>query len=1387
MVSPFPSLFGDPIPIIIVINVAVFLFYLSVGIYQWRISWAIWKSGWYAWNILPFVNFLIIYQSLRGIDVLGKSVSLFGVYDFSGSSVLSIIICSLFFLPVIYSKIKKYFFQIILIVWAESLFLMYWISQNLFVGDKLLITLSFILFSVTLLMPLLVGLKFWKMTSVFWLFPLTTINATFLYFFFISIGISLEITISIDLLIIGLFLIVYSFFPNIRSIGIILILSYSIVLIGIFLTIYFVLYSIILDVVFSVNFSLIVMGFSLFSSKPLKIVSRTVDHFLSWILIINFSWLTYNTFSLLPRLEIFSFFLAVTVFGCSFYIFNRVKMKFRIDRVFPLLIVAIGTSSSITSLFWTLFNLSPYILITIFSAIFLIFLYFMIIEYRYFLWALIPIPLTLPILEALLTLEIFRNVWLLAFSAFSTLYVIFFQILINIFKTTIKEESEELKNSLMKIYQEENQLKILNFTCILLNSIFFSLFISIIYPLSITQLLFNDFIYIYQILDFLIVWPIFILFILKYIVKSEMDLKMRDPLLYFHKLCFGIYLIIPAALALNVLLFMLYVEIKLVISIYVFFIIVSGVIFVETYVVDRGFFYLLFNSTRDKFIFWSWCSFSNLLTFFFFLFYVLLFSILNVFLLIVVVSLVNQISLSFLSNLDISKEKISNGRTILYYTLFVSGSFYLGFLITEGIFEIPIFEEIRDYSYYLLLFHNSILPLYILSNFIKIDTKLKTSIELILFVIFQSIFALNWLIVFYFLDVLNFFSIILIILLETCYFFRTVKYFDVLFFEAKKPQFLLKTFSLLIISLYFETSLLVYGLMIEFVGVLWSILTSQLLFFTLTLLDIYSLKKLRKSYAHLIHTISYFVISLMILFILNNYVGKFHILLSVEALIFIIMQFYTNYSFFASMNQFYPNKSESIKKGKSNINHILGILFYIDLCLLVLHALILSPADLQLILLSMSLMVHVLMIIDTSLLKFMGKIANYFKVVSWIFIVTFTTTYLLWLYSAMAIELVFTSIPLIIFFLIIETAYFFKLLEFWNYIKSNEKKIRSFLILLSYINFTSWPIYYASTDPLHVLNLVILSLIIMFFFTYIDNYIGVVKEKSLKTLRKSSFVTIGLLLSIDIFILLGFLPDTTFPLKLSLSLLLFVGFLGVIVKPFKEHSLKAFGFWVAIFSLISVILSELSRLWQFIPAIVVLMLLIYPFVFLLEELREFFNNIVDYLVKFFKKIQLIIINALKKLYNFIKINFKIIWFLFSGCVAIFFGILLSELFLSVLIGPIHPFLMTIAIFAFLILVVPSSKSNDPDIIFRRRVVRLSYGWGCVIAFLFIFIDPEWYIATILISISVVGSVILVYLRRKEEREKISVKWRFVTLLTLFVLLIIFIVLLVVQQMVIRVL
>jgi hypothetical protein len=95
-----------------------------------------------------------------------------------------------------------------------------------------------------------------------------------------------------------------------------------------------------------------------------------------------------------------------------------------------------------------------------------------------------------------------------------------------------------------------------------------------------------------------------------------------------------------------------------------------------------------------------------------------------------------------------------------------------------------------------------------------------------------------------------------------------------------------------------------------------------------------------------------------------------------------------------------------------------------------------------------------------------------------------------------------------------------------------------------------------------------------------------------------------------------------------------------------------------------------------------------------------------------------------------------------------------------------------AIVGLLSLLIPSEESEDADVIFKRRVLRLSIGWGSVISLLFILITPDWYPFAGFISTAVVGTIILVFIRRKEEREKISIRWRFFTLLSLFILLII---------------
>jgi len=410
-----------------------------------------------------------------------------------------------------------------------------------------------------------------------------------------------------------------------------------------------------------------------------------------------------------------------------------------------------------------------------------------------------------------------------------------------------------------------------------------------------------------------------------------------------------------------------------------------------------------------------------------------------------------------------------------------------------------------------------------------------------------------------------------------------------------------------------------------------------------------------------------------------------------------------------------------------------------------------------------------------------------------------------------------TSVPLIIFILIIETTYLIKLLDFSKYVISNKEKIKNILIFILYLDFITWPVYNATLNPFYSFNLILASIGILYILTYIDDYVGVFNEKQRKNLRSISFLTIGILFSFDIYILLGFIFPFYLFLNLSIALFTFTIFLGIIIKPFKEHSLIAFAFWGAIFILLSSIIYNLSSSWEIGVTILIITFVIYPFVFLMEELRELFNKFVDIVIKAFKKFKLLLFNFVKKHFNviwtiisafigifigvllspislnylnwinasllmpvifglfylfFLRKHYQVIWTIISAFIGIFIGVLLSPISLNYL-NWIHASLLMFAIFGLLYLILPATQTNDPDIIFKRRILRLSIGWGSVLGLLFNVITPEWYIFASFISTAVIGTIILVFLGRKEEREKISVKWRFYTLLILFILIILF--------------
>jgi len=295
----------------------------------------------------------------------------------------------------------------------------------------------------------------------------------------------------------------------------------------------------------------------------------------------------------------------------------------------------------------------------------------------------------------------------------------------------------------------------------------------------------------------------------------------------------------------------------------------------------------------------------------------------------------------------------------------------------------------------------------------------------------------------------------------------------------------------------------------------------------------------------------------------------------------------------------------------------------------------------------------------------------------------------------------------------------------------------------------------------------------MFVITLIDK---VIKEKLRKSLRSFSFLIIGAILSIDLFLVLIRVPNFDLTVNVCSSLLIFVIFLAIHLKPFKKHSTfvsRAFFFWLVISILLFIIVYRVSSLGLGLT-LLGFVILLYPFIFLLEELKKFINNIVDYLSKFFKALKLAIKNMVIKISHFIRRHYKPLWIVFSIFIAIFTGILFSPLMLD-LLWYHHAILLMFPIFGLLYSLIPSKESDDVNVMFRRRMYRLIISWGSIVVFLFAlpFITVEWYVFIVWISIWILGAILLPYIIFKEKSENISIKWRFYTLLILIIFLIVF--------------
>ncbi|MFX1237908.1 MAG: hypothetical protein ACFE8P_09340, partial [Promethearchaeota archaeon] len=501
-----------PYALTIALNILIFSYFLSVGIYNWKFSRIIWETGWWAWNLLPIFNVFVIYQGVSGVDVLTNAIQVAGT-QISGSIILTAIIFTLLYLPVIYTKIKKYFYECLLFVWGESIALIIWITLNIFLGEPLLITLSTVIVGIILLMPILYKLGRWRFVSFFW-WILTIINASFITALLIANGVELAISISTGVIIGSLFFMIYSYFPNIKNKILYAVLSYIILISGIFSLISFVTYYIIFNPLISINIESIIIAFSLFTSKYLRFErmdpKRYIHLFISILLIWHFSWLTYNTFSLIQGLELFSVFLASAVLGGTLFVFNHYEMLiFKINKSIPWLIMAFGVSFAVLSLCFLVIP-SLFLNLALFISVNIAFAFFWVGNYKYLLWYFFPIPLSLTIQEVLLLENIFQPLWMISLPI---TYILVFQIFVNSFNLLFRNRKSH--RSFLKFYINQNRVKIHNFYCLTINSVLISMFLMLIVPFSLVN----------QIFTFLISFSLLMLFTLNYVNKSRVTMN----------------------------------------------------------------------------------------------------------------------------------------------------------------------------------------------------------------------------------------------------------------------------------------------------------------------------------------------------------------------------------------------------------------------------------------------------------------------------------------------------------------------------------------------------------------------------------------------------------------------------------------------------------------------------------------------------------------------------------------------------------------------------------------------------------------------------------------------------------------------------------------------
>jgi hypothetical protein len=293
-------------------DIALLMFYVGIGLYK-RSFTKIWSVGVYAWILAPIINFIMISRLISGIDNVSLALKVLNV-SIDGSIILSLIICTLMYLPIILTRLMKNLNKIIYIFWLELLIFTIWGAANLF-PQSIYLQIPFVfLIGLILFIPIFYYYKHWTPLSLIWPIIAAT-NITFVLNFF---DFDLNWEIPIGTLIAGFYILILGYFPNIKkkskiAKSLIVITGYFTILGSIFALLYSFVILIFIDPTISINITFIVISFVLLTGKYFNLRDYLIKIGHSLTVIINLAILLARSFSLIEVADFrtFGIFIAI--------------------------------------------------------------------------------------------------------------------------------------------------------------------------------------------------------------------------------------------------------------------------------------------------------------------------------------------------------------------------------------------------------------------------------------------------------------------------------------------------------------------------------------------------------------------------------------------------------------------------------------------------------------------------------------------------------------------------------------------------------------------------------------------------------------------------------------------------------------------------------------------------------------------------------------------------------------------------------------------------------------------------------------------------------------------------------------------------------------------